>query len=225
MNATVTASLIAAAVFVFLGLLASRRVTSGVPGRLQLAWESVIDVVERRAGATSGLEGTAVVPLALSLFGFVAVANLLRVIPGTTAFLPNPVADLNLTAALAIVVIVMVHGASMRRRGVGGYLRRYTEPYWWMAPMNVLEELVRPFTLALRLFGTAFAGGLVIALIGELVPAAAAPVPHAVWALFDLAIGLMQAFILALLTILYYEAAVGTSAEAQPTLDDPTHPG
>jgi F-type H+-transporting ATPase subunit a len=209
---TVRATAIAAGIVVIAGLLARRRVTSRVPGRLQLAAETLIDLVERQLPPSLGRR-RAVVPLALSLFAFILVANTLRAIPGTSKLLPTPTADLNLTVALAVVVIVTVHTASIRARGLGGYLHHYVEPYWWLAPINILEELVRPLTLALRLFGTAFAGGLMLALIGELIPAGAAPLPHVVWALFDLAVGVMQAFIFALLTVIYYRSAVTTDVE------------
>lgn len=206
---TLRASGLAAALVVGVGLWVRWRITAGRPGRAQLAAEAVVGGLDRRLARTTGRSRTAVVPLAVALFCFILVANLMRVLPGTSRFLPSATADLNLTIALAAVVFVVTHVSSVRARGVGGYLRHYGQPQWWLAPINVLTEVVRPITLALRLFGTAFAGGLVIALIGELIPPAVAPVPHVVWAVFDLAVSVMQAVIFALLAVLYYESAVG----------------
>lgn len=220
MNGTLSASMLAAAIVVIVGLWASRRVTAGVPGRLQLTWETVICMVERRLGPEAA--GTAAVPLALSLFGFLAAANTLRVVPGTSRWLPNPAADLNVTVALAAMTVLLVHGASIRRWGFAGYLRRYLQPYWWLAPLNLLEEAVRPLVLALRLFGSAFAGGLMIALVADLVPPPVAPLAHALWAVFDLAVGYMQAFIFALLALLYYEAAVSSREQSLPAMQTGT---
>jgi F-type H+-transporting ATPase subunit a len=80
--------------------------------------------------------------------------------------------------------------------------------------MNVIEELVKPVTLALRLFGTTFASALVLILIAELFPVAVAPVPIALWKIFDMAVGVVQAFIFALLTLLYFESAMRREEQA-----------
>jgi F-type H+-transporting ATPase subunit a len=73
-----------------------------------------------------------------------------------------------------------------------------------MLPLNIIEEIVRPFTLALRLFGNIFAGGIMIALIGFLLPLWTVWGANVVWKLFDMFIGAIQAFIFALLTVLYF---------------------
>ena len=88
-----------------------------------------------------------------------------------------------------------------------------------MAPLTVLEELIKPFTLALRLFGNIFAGGLMVALIG-LLPATVLWLPNAAWKLFDLFIGLIQAFIFALLTILYFSQSMELDHDDEHKEDD-----
>jgi F-type H+-transporting ATPase subunit a len=80
------------------------------------------------------------------------------------------------------------------------------EPFPVLLPLNILEELVKPITLALRLFGNIFAGGIMIALIG-LMPIYVFWAPNVLWKLFDMFIGGIQAFIFALLTILYFGMA------------------
>ena len=84
-------------------------------------------------------------------------------------------------------------------------------------PLNFIEELVKPFTLALRLFGNIFAGGLMLSIIGLI------PVPvnwplQIVWKLFDMAIGGIQAFIFALLTVIYYAQASESHADEDTAL-------
>lgn len=211
---TFWATVAAGVIVIAAGLFVRSRITSGNPGRLQLALETMVESADRRVARATGRTGGAAVPLALSLFFFILVANMLRAIPGTSALIPSPTADLNLTAALALIVAVVVHTAAVRARGWRGYLRHYVEPYWWLLPVNVIEEFVRPLTLSLRLFATAFTGGLVLVLVGELIPQPVAPLPHVVWSLFDLAIGVMQAAIFALLALFYYESAVGSPAVA-----------
>lgn len=210
--ATVEASALAGAAVVTCGLWARRQARRDRPGSLLLAWEGAIAAVESRLGPGVGSAGRRAVPLALTLFGFILLANWVHLIPGWP--LPAPTADINLALALAALVAASVHVASVRTRGWRGYLAHYARPYWWMVPLNLLEELARPLSLALRLFGTMFAGGLMILLIGELLPAYLSPLPHALWSAFEIAAGAMQALIFALLTVLYHEAALGSDVGA-----------
>lgn len=223
--ATLWASGAAAVVVIGVGLWIRARLSSAAPGRLQLALETLVASADRRVEAATGRTRTSAVPLAISLFAFIFVANSLRVLPGTSALIPTPTADLNLTAALAIISALAVHVAAVRHRGPHRYLRHYLQPYWWLLPVNLIGEVVRPVTLALRLFATAFAGGLVVALIGELIPAPVAPVPHVIWGLFDLAVGVMQAAIFALLALFYYESILARGPDEELQLAPATGPG
>jgi F-type H+-transporting ATPase subunit a len=214
---TIWATAAAGVIVLVLGFVVRARLTSGVPGRAQLLWETVISAVERQVERTIGPSGRGIVPLAVTLFFFVVTANWLALLPtGSHQHLPAPTGDINLTLALALLVIVLVHAASIRARGLKGYLRHYVRPAWWLLPVNLIEEVVKPFTLALRLFGTAFASALVLILIGELFPTTLAAAPIALWKLFDMAVGVVQAFIFALLTILYFEAALRPDEEGEP---------
>jgi F-type H+-transporting ATPase subunit a len=91
-----------------------------------------------------------------------------------------------------------------------GYFKSYAHGPKILIPLTVIEELVKPFTLALRLFGNIFAGGIMVSIIG-LIPIYAFWGPNIVWKLFDMFIGLIQAFIFALLTIIYFGMAGGDS--------------
>jgi F-type H+-transporting ATPase subunit a len=214
---TIWATAAAGLIVLVLGFVVRGRLTTGVPGRLQLLWETVISAVERQVERNIGPTGRRIVPLAVTLFFFVVIANWLALVPtGSHQHLPAPTGDINLTLALALLVIILVHAVSIRARGLRGYLRRYLRPAWWLLPLNLIEEMVKPVTLALRLFGTAFASALVLILIGELFPASVAALPMALWKLFDMAVGVVQAFIFALLTILYFEAALRPDEEDEP---------
>jgi F-type H+-transporting ATPase subunit a len=219
-SATVQASAAAGVVILGCGLWARHQARRERPGGLLLAWEAAISAVEARLGTGVGSAGRRAVPLAITLFGFILVANWAHLVPGWP--FPAPTADLNLALALAAVVVASVHLAAVRARGWRGYLDHYARPYWWMAPLNALEELARPLSLALRLFGTMFAGGLMILLIGELLPAYLSPLPHALWTSFEVAAGAMQALIFALLTVLYHEAALGSQAGTATPVAVPT---
>ncbi|HYA44584.1 MAG TPA: FoF1 ATP synthase subunit a, partial [Acidimicrobiales bacterium] len=141
--------------------------------------------------------------------------NWVEVLPGffhSTDYLPSPSADVNMVYALAAAVLVMTTASGMKAKGPVKYMKSFFAKPRFLAPIRILETLVtNPVSLALRLFGNIFAGSIMIALLLAL-PWYAAPfsVPLTiVWKLFDmLIIGSLQAFIFALLTILYWQFAV-----------------
>ena len=81
---------------------------------------------------------------------------------------PPPTADVNLTYPLALLVIIAATVYGIRERGVTSYAKGFIEPYPIMAPINVIEEFAKPVSLALRLFGNIFAGGVMLSIIGLL---------------------------------------------------------
>jgi len=207
---TIVATVIAAAVVMILGLLVARSASSAVPGKLQLFWETVVQQVEDQVGGDLRERAPFVVPLGVTLFVFILTCNWMGLIPGgwgPELFRP-PTSDVNLTYALGFTVFFWSLAAGIRIRGAKSYFRHLKEPFAVMAPINVIEELIKPFTLSLRLFGNIFAG-VVLLQIFTLLPAYIGWIPTAGWKLFDLFIGLIQAFIFALLTILYFSMAIG----------------
>jgi len=208
---TIWSTAIAGGIVIILGLLVARSASGTKPGRLQLLWESLVGWVTEQVESNLGEVNAFVVPLAIALFAFILVANWLELIP-TMEWLTSPTADVNLTYAMAFLVIIGVHVYSVRQRGARGYLSHYMQPYKALLPILVIEEIVKPFTLALRLFGNIFSGGIMLSIIG-LLPTYIFWGPNALWKLFDLFIGLIQAFIFALLTILYFGMAGQTHAE------------
>jgi len=198
----------------------------GEPTKAQAIFEWGYDQLRSLIKANVSEDALFVIPLAMTLFMYILVANWLEILPlGLFPVLHGANADLNQTLAMALVVIGVVQWYSVRVLGWKGYLRRFTKPFelpiWARAiytPLNVLEELVKPVTLSLRLFGNIFAGAVMIGLIAsagwhlEFL----GPVPHstistivlALWKAFDVIfIGFIQAFIFMLLTVIYFGAA------------------
>ena len=201
-----------------LGLYARRGVSARRPTRAQLAWETVVSAAERQVGRSIGSAGRGVVPLAVTLFVFILTANLLEIVPSghPQKTVPAPTGDLNLTAALALLVVMLVHASAIRARGLRGYLRHYLHPTPWLLPLKILEELARPVTLALRLFGNVFAGSVMVILIFELIPVVFAPAPLLAWKLFSVFVAVIQAFLFALLTVLYFQTAMQSDSDGSP---------
>ena len=211
---TIWTTLIAGALVLILGFVARRALTKPepdhVPTKVQLIWEAIVGQVNTQVEDNLGKIHPVVVPLAVALFFFILFANWLELLPTEinhdVHLLPAPTADTNLTYAMAIMAMVGVWIYGIREKGVKGYFKHFLEPFPILLPLNILEELTKPITLALRLFGNIFAGGIMLALIG-LIPWYAAWAPNLLWKLFDMAIGGIQAFIFALLTVLYFGMA------------------
>jgi F-type H+-transporting ATPase subunit a len=204
---TVVSTIVAGAILVGLGLIMRAQFSNGVPGKLQLAFEGLVRYVEDQVETAMGIRAAPfVVPLAVTLFSFILIANWVEIVP-THETLISPTSDINLTAALALFVLSWVHVTGFRKKGIGGYVKSFTGAPRWLIPFRAIEEVAKPLSLALRLFGNLFAGGLMIALIG-LLPSTVLWLPTVVWKLFDMFIGVIQALIFCLLTIVYFSFAV-----------------
>jgi F-type H+-transporting ATPase subunit a len=116
----------------------------------------------------------------------------------------SPTADLAVTAALAILVFLMVHILGLTRN-TKHYLKHYFEPFWFFFPLNLIKELSKPLTLSLRLYANIFAGEVLLATI---VMAEWFGLPLlAAWQGFSLFVGAIQAFLFTILTMVYISQA------------------
>jgi F-type H+-transporting ATPase subunit a len=213
---TMLGTLVAGLIVIGLGLWMRHKASMRQPSGLQLFFETVTEGVEAQVEESMGVKTAPfVVPLAMTLFMFILVANLLALIPTGhhPEYMPPPASDVNLTYALAITVIVWMHIVGIKKKGFRGYYHHLFQPYWFMFPINLVEELAKPITLALRLFGNIFSGVIMVSLIAAF-PAFLLWAPDILWKLFDAAIGLVQAFIFALLTVLYFASVKPTEEGA-----------
>jgi F-type H+-transporting ATPase subunit a len=214
---TVLATAIAAAIVLALAFFLRAKVTStGVPGGVQLFWEAITVQLRDQIETAIGMKiAPFVLPLAVTLFVFILVSNWLSVLPvqytnatGTHELLTPPASDINFVLALALFVFICYHAAGIWRRGIIGHPVKLLKGHVaFLAPINLVEELAKPISLSLRLFGNIFAGGILVALIA-LFPPYILWLPNAIWKSFDLFVGAIQAFIFALLTILYFSQSM-----------------
>lgn len=206
----ITTLAITVVVLVVLGLLSRRIRTHGIT-----AWQTVLETYVSWVRGTIeeifGEDPEPYAPLIGTLIAFVAVSNLLGVVPRVRP----PTSDLDTTVALALVVFFAVPYFGIRRHGLVGYLRKYGEPHPLLAPLNVFGELTRTLALAMRLFGNVMSGQMVGAIL-LLVAGVLVPVP--IMALGILT-GLVQAYIFGILAAVYIAAAV----QARPP-STPQHP-
>ncbi|AFN62933.1 ATP synthase A chain AtpB [Mycobacteroides abscessus subsp. abscessus] len=215
---TIVATALAGVVVIALALFLRAKVTStGVPNGVQLFFEAVTVQFRNQVESAIGMKiAPFVLPLAVTIFVFILVSNWISVLPvqytddtGKTAeLLAPPASDINYVLALALFVFVCYHIAGFARRGLIGHPIKLLKGHTWVtAFINPIEELAKPISLSLRLFGNMFAGGIMVALIA-MFPAWIMWAPNAIWKSFDLFVGLIQAFIFALLTVLYFSQSM-----------------
>ncbi|RXA16583.1 F0F1 ATP synthase subunit A [Methanosarcina sp. MSH10X1] len=144
-----------------------------------------------------------------TLFLFIAIANLCIIIPGYEP----PTGSLSTTAALALCVFVAVPLFGIEEQGLGNYLRSYTEPTIIMLPFNIISEISRTVSLAIRLFGNIMSGSMIIAILLTIAPFI---FPDLMIAL-GLLIGMVQAYIFSILATVYITAATRTSKSRRET--------
>ena len=215
---TVLATAVAAVIVLALAFFLRAKVTStGVPDGVQLFWEAITVQLRNQIEAAIGMKiAPFVLPLAVTLFVFILVANWLSVLPvqytdsngAIHELLKPPASDINFVLALALFVFICYHAAGVWRRGPLGHPVKLLKGHVaLMAPINLVEEIAKPISLSLRLFGNIFAGGILVALIA-LFPPWIMWAPNAIWKSFDLFVGAIQAFIFALLTILYFSQSM-----------------
>jgi F-type H+-transporting ATPase subunit a len=170
-------------------------------GGWQAMIESVVVGIEEQIAALLNRDAAPFLPLLGTLFIFLAAANLCGIVPGVKA----PTASVETPAALAAIVFLSVHFYGLRIQGLGGYLKGYLKPNPIMLPFNILSELTRTFSLAMRLFGNIMSGDLmgaiVLAIAGLLVP-----IPFMA---FGILVGLVQAYIFSILATVFIGGGIG----------------
>jgi len=224
--------------FLWIFKSAASKATLGVPGKWQCFIEMVVEFVDLNVKDTFQGRSKLIAPLALTIFVWVFLMNLMDLIPvdflpalagfiGSSAFGMDshdvymkivPTTDINLTAALAMGVFLLMIGYSIKIKGIKGFIAELTlHPFSsnnklvqvLLIPFNLLLETIalvaKPFSLSLRLFGNLYAGELIFILIGAI---GLMQLPlHFIWAVFHILVIVLQAFVFMMLTIVYLSMA------------------
>ncbi|WP_166252864.1 F0F1 ATP synthase subunit A [Marinobacter salicampi] len=210
----------------FLGLFrfVATRATSGNPGRLQNFVEMVFEFVEGIVRDGFNGRNPLIAPLALTMFVWIFLMNSLKLIPvdyipsiahamGLEYFKIVPTTDPNGTFGISIGVFLLIIFYSFKVKGAGGFLHELSfTPFnhWSLVPFNLFLELlvliVKPISLALRLFGNMYAGEVVFILIAIL-PLWIQWTLSVPWAIFHILVVTLQAFIFTTLAVVYLSAA------------------
>jgi F-type H+-transporting ATPase subunit a len=222
---TLLVSLIIGFTLAFLMRLVAVRATAGVPGKLQNFVEIVVAFVQKSVSDTFHGTSKLIAPLALTIFVWVFMMNVMDLLPidvlprslelvGFPHFKSVPTADPNMAFAMSLSVFGLIIFYNCRIKGWALLKEIFTQPFGiYLFPLNIffrlIEELVKPLSLALRLFGNMFAGELIFILIA-LLPWWSQWLPGSIWSIFHILIITLQAFIFMILTIVYLSMAHDT---------------
>ena len=188
------------AILVVAAILLTRNLKVIPTGKRQILLEFAVEKLNGFFEGILGEAGKKYVPYLATVALYIGCANLI----GLLGFKP-PNKDLNVTAALALMSIVLIEYSGLRRKGVKGFFKSFAQPMAIMVPMNILELGIRPLSLCMRLFGNVLGSFVVMELIKIIVPAVV-PVPLSLY--FDIFDGLIQTYVFVFLTSLFMKEAM-----------------
>jgi len=212
LNATIVFTWGVMALLVLLSWGITARLSEGeTVSRWQVMLEVVVTTIRDQIDEVGATTPERYLPFIGTLFLFIATANLLTILPG---YQP-PTGSLSTTAALAICVLIAVPLFSITRRGLRGYLKSYLQPSPFMLPFNLISELSRTIALAVRLYGNVMSGTVIVGILISVAPFFF-PI---LMQLLGLLTGLIQAYIFAILAMVYIASASRTQNQTDPAPD------
>lgn len=210
LNATIVFTWLVMALLTLISWLVTRRLSTGTEiSRWQNLLEVLITGIRDQIKEVSHQQPGRYLPFVGTLFLFIAMANLLNVVPGYMA----PTGSLSTTTALAICVFIAVPLYGIAYEGPVTYLKHYIRPTWLMLPFNIVGEISRTIALAVRLYGNIMSGTVIVAILLSLTPYFF-PV---VMQLLGLLTGMIQAYIFAVLAMVYIASATSVHHRSEQT--------
>lgn len=187
---------------------ARKRLRAWNPPIWQLAIEYLIEYVEKLIGSVGARSLPEAVPYLVTMISFIAIANLLGLLPMFQA----PTRDLSTTLALSLISLGSCYVYGIKRRGLRGYLRSLIEPSVIVLPFNILGQMSRMLSMALRLFGNVVAGEVISGVMFMLVPLLSPLVLN----FLGMITSVLQALVFTVLTIVFVAEAVGAQEPTAP---------
>ena len=216
LNATIVGTWIVMLLLVGGAWLVTRRLSTTTDiSRSQHVLEVIVLGMRRQIEEVSRQEADRYLAFVGTIFLLIATSALMSVIPGFTP----PTGSLSTTAALATSVFVAVPLFGIGKQGWSAYLKQYLQPSVFMLPFNIIGELSRTLALAVRLYGNMMSGTVIAAILLAFVPLFV-PV---VMQLFGLLTGMIQAYIFAVLAMVYIASATQAHAAVSPETEEPLH--
>lgn len=209
LNATILFTWFVMAILTGVSILITRSLTSGESmSRRQNLLESLVSIMSGQVRDVARQDPGKYLPFVGTLFLFIAMSNLLAIVPG---YMP-PTGSLSTTTALAICVFIAVPLYGIASQGLIGYMRLYVQPTVIMLPFNILGELSRTVALAFRLYGNIMSGTFIAAIFLGLAPLFFPIIMQAL----GLLTGMIQAYIFAVLAMVYIASATAVHEKTAP---------
>lgn len=176
------------------------------PGFMQQVLEAYFNFIRNLIKDNIGPEGERFVPIIGTLGLFILLSNLMGLIP----IFHSPTSNVNVTFACALFITIYYHVIGIKTQGIGNYIKHFSGPVWWLAPLffpiEIISHLSRPLSLTIRLFGNIFGEDTIIAILGILVPfGLIAPLPMMCLAIFT---SLIQTLVFIMLACVYIAGAI-----------------
>lgn len=191
---------ISMAIVILLFVFASKNAKL-VPSGVQNVMEFFVEFIGGLVGDALGEKGKkAMFSFFLSLFMFIFISNELGMLPQVGVHWTSPTNDINTCFALSLTVAIGVYIVGVVKNGIG-HFKHFISPSAAFLPLHLLDEVTKPLTMALRLFGNILAGEILLIVLYQLAPWI---VPE-FWVMFSLFIGFLQAFIFTMLSLGSYE--------------------
>lgn len=188
------------AFMLILSIIMTRNLKVQNPGKRQIILETAVCGLQNMVKGIIGEEGKRYVPYLVTVIVYIGISNII----GLFGMKP-PTKDLNVTAALAIMSIILIEYSGIHAKGVKRWAKSFAEPVAIVAPLNVLEIFIRPLSLCMRLFGNVLGAFVVMELLKIIMPAIL-PIPFSLY--FDIFDGLIQAYVFVFLTSLFIKEAI-----------------
>jgi F-type H+-transporting ATPase subunit a len=209
-NGTLVFTWIVMAVLVIGSWLITRRLSAEPKmSRWQNVLETIVGYIRDQIRDIGQRDPRPYLPFVATLFLFISFSNLMGLVP----YFEPPTSSLSTTAALALCVFVAVPAYGISQDGLLPYLKHYLEPTPLMAPFHVISELSRTLALAVRLFGNVMSGGLIVGILLSIVPLFLPVILN----VLELLIGQIQAYIFAVLAMVYIASAINAHAQTTET--------
>jgi len=191
---------ISSLLFIFFIIILGIAAKKGKPKVLAYLAEITYELLNNFVKGILGERGKDFAPFIGTLFGYLTISNLLGLFsPLGIPFLVAPTSDLSVTASIAVLGILYVHSTSIYLKGGVNYIKHFFKPSFFMFPINLVEEIVKPISLAIRLFGNIFGEHIVYEITFALISFG---IPVLIMAL-GIFTGLIQAYVFSMLVMVY----------------------
>lgn len=192
---SVVVTWIVMAVWMILALVLTRNLSVRRPGKAQLALETAVSFLNGFVKDNLGRHWRPFAPYLGTVALYIGLSNIIGIFG-----LTPPTKDISVTAALAVMSMLLIYGAQFRYNGLLGGMKKFAEPMPLLVPINLMEVIIRPLSLCMRLFGNVLGAFIIMELIKLAIPAI---LPMALSMYFDVFDGIIQTIVFVFLTALF----------------------